>query len=69
MLRDPQILVLGEATSVLDSESESLIQSEISKLYEKTVVIVSHRLSTVRGADYIYLLDNGEVVEEGTHNS
>ena len=66
LVRDPEILILDEATSALDAESERKIQQAIEKLAESvTIVIVTHRLATVRGVDYIYVLEAGRVVEEG----
>jgi ATP-binding cassette subfamily B protein len=68
ILRDPAILILDEATSALDSESERLVQQALEALMEgRTSVIISHRLSTVRRADRIYVVKEGEVVESGTH--
>ena len=68
MLRDPAILILDEATSSLDSESESLVQQALDVLMQgRTSVIIAHRLSTVRRADCIYVIKEGEVVESGTH--
>ncbi len=67
LVRRPDILVLDEATSALDSHSEALIQKAIDDLAgEATIVLVAHRLSTVRGADRVYVFDDGRVVEEGT---
>jgi ATP-binding cassette subfamily B protein len=69
ILRDPAILILDEATSSLDSESESLVQQALDALMRgRTSVIIAHRLSTVRRADQIYVIKEGEVVESGTHD-
>lgn len=65
---DPAILVLDEATSSVDTKTEALIQDAIHKLLEgRTALIIAHRLSTVRDADRIIVLDHGKIVEEGTH--
>ncbi|WP_163540018.1 ABC transporter ATP-binding protein [Gracilibacillus sp. YIM 98692] len=67
-LKNPPLLILDEATSALDLESESLIQDALEKLAsDRTTFIVAHRLSTITHADRIVLIENGEVVEEGTH--
>lgn len=69
VLKDPRILILDEATSSLDSESESLVQDALEKLMKgRTSIVIAHRLSTVRKADRIFVLDQGSLVEEGTHN-
>jgi ATP-binding cassette subfamily B protein len=68
ILRDPAILILDEATSSLDSESESLVLQALDRLMEgRTSLIIAHRLSTVRRADCIYVLKEGTTVEAGTH--
>jgi ABC-type multidrug transport system fused ATPase/permease subunit len=68
ILRNPAILILDEATSSLDSESESLVQQALEGLMEnRTSVIVAHRLATVRKADCIYVVKDGQTVEAGTH--
>jgi ATP-binding cassette subfamily B protein len=68
ILRDPAILILDEATSSLDSESESLVQQALETLMEgRTSIIIAHRLATVRRADCISVIRDGEVVEAGTH--
>ncbi len=68
ILKDPKILILDEATSALDSKSESLVQEALDKLMKgRTSVVIAHRLSTVRQADKIYVLEKGEIVESGNH--
>ncbi len=68
MLRKPELLILDEATSALDSESEQLIQKSIEQVArETTILLVAHRLSTVAKADYVYVLQQGRVAEEGIY--
>jgi ATP-binding cassette subfamily B protein len=68
ILADPQILILDEATSNLDTESEQLIQAAMASLLAgRTTFIIAHRLSTIRRADFILLLEDGQVIEQGTH--
>jgi len=69
ILADPKILILDEATSSLDSESESLIQDGLKVLREgRTTFVIAHRLSTIRSADQILVLEGGQIVERGTHD-
>jgi subfamily B ATP-binding cassette protein MsbA len=68
LLKDAPILILDEATSALDSESEALVQSALANLMSgRTVVVIAHRLSTVRRADRIVVLENGSIADIGTH--
>ncbi len=69
LYRDPQILILDEATSALDSHSQSLVQEALTRLMEgRTTFIIAHRISTVRDADCIYVLNEGRIVEQGSHD-
>ena len=69
LLKNPTILILDEATSALDSESEQLVQEALDNLMKgRTSLVIAHRLSTIRKADKIYVLDQGKIVEEGTHS-
>jgi subfamily B ATP-binding cassette protein MsbA len=69
ILKNPPILILDEATSALDSESERLVQAAIARLMAgRTALVIAHRLSTVRAADRIVVLDRGRIVEEGSHS-
>lgn len=69
-LKNPPILVFDEATSSLDTESEAFIQEAMETLRQnRTTIIIAHRLSTVKNADYLYVLRNGKVIEQGTHDS
>lgn len=69
ILKNAPILVLDEATSSLDSHSESLIQDALKKLMRgKTVIVIAHRLSTIRQMDRIIVLENGKIIDEGTHD-
>ncbi|MGB5459133.1 ABC transporter ATP-binding protein [uncultured Eudoraea sp.] len=70
VLADPRILILDEATSNLDTESEALIQKSLSNLTEgRTTFVIAHRLSTIRKADQILVIENGRIAEQGTHES
>jgi subfamily B ATP-binding cassette protein MsbA len=70
ILKDPAVLVLDEATSNLDNESERLIEDALEQLLvNRTTLIIAHRLSTVRRADRLLVLDHGRIVEEGTHSA
>jgi ATP-binding cassette, subfamily B, bacterial MsbA len=67
--KNPEILILDEATSALDTESEKLVQDDLEKLMKnRTSLVIAHRLSTVKSADMIVVLQKGEIMEQGTHN-
>jgi subfamily B ATP-binding cassette protein MsbA len=69
LARKPEILILDEATSALDTESERRIQEAIENLSgSMTIIAIAHRLSTVKNADYLYVLEDGKIVEQGTYD-
>ena len=69
VLKDPRILILDEATSALDAESEHLVQEALERLMRgRTVLVIAHRLSTVRNAHRVLVLEGGRVVENGSHD-
>ena len=68
MLKDASILVLDEATAALDAESERLVQDALNRLMpDRTTLVIAHRLSTIEHADQVLVLDQGKLVEQGTH--
>jgi subfamily B ATP-binding cassette protein MsbA len=68
-LANPKIIILDEATSSLDTESESLIQKSLSELVkDRTTIVIAHRLSTIKKADQILVIEAGQIVERGTHD-
>ena len=69
ILKNPTVLLLDEATSALDANSEHAVQETLDKIMEnKTTIIVAHRISTIKNADKIFVLENGEIVEEGKYS-
>ena len=70
MLKNPPILILDEATSALDTESEKLVQEALTNLMKhRTSVVIAHRLSTIQHADEIVVLQQGRIIERGTHEA
>lgn len=70
ILKNPRILILDEATSHLDSESEAYVQAALSELMQgRTTIVIAHRLSTVLSADQILVVEEGEIVERGRHEA
>lgn len=70
ILKNPDILILDEATSALDSESEKLVQDALTNLMKnRTSIVIAHRLSTIQEADKIYVMQDGEIIEEGKHEN
>jgi len=70
VLKNPPVLVLDEATSAVDNETEAAIQRSLERItVGRTTIVIAHRLSTIRNAHCIYVLDKGEVVETGTHEA
>ena len=68
ILKNPPILILDEATSALDTESERLVQQAIDNLMKhRTSVVIAHRLSTIRNVDWIFVLHEGEIIEQGSY--
>jgi ABC-type multidrug transport system fused ATPase/permease subunit len=68
ILKNPAILILDEATSALDSENEKLVQQALNELMQnRTSIVIAHRLSTIRQADCIYVIEEGRILEFGTH--
>ena len=68
VLKNPDILILDEATSSLDTGSEKLVQNALENLMkDRTSLVIAHRLSTIKRADLIVLLDKGKIIEKGTH--
>ena len=69
ILKNPPILILDEATSALDTESEHLVQDALDKLmHGRTTLVIAHRLSTIKGADLICVMQDGRIIERGTHD-
>ena len=69
LIRNPEVIIFDEATSSVDNKTEQLIQRAIFEIIkERTSIIIAHRLSTIRNADQILVLENGKIIESGTHD-
>ncbi|HEY0987867.1 MAG TPA: ATP-binding cassette domain-containing protein, partial [Kofleriaceae bacterium] len=69
LVRDPEILILDEATAHVDPEAEELIEAGVAELMKgRTTLVIAHRLSTIRNADLIVVMDKGQVIEQGKHD-
>jgi ATP-binding cassette subfamily B protein len=69
VLKDPPVLILDEATSSVDNETEAIIQRSLEKIaVGRTTIVIAHRLSTVRNADRIFVLERGQLIEQGKHD-
>ena len=69
LVRDPEVLILDEATAHVDPEAEAMIERGLAELTRgRTTLVIAHRLSTIRGADLIAVMDRGQIVERGTHD-
>jgi subfamily B ATP-binding cassette protein MsbA len=70
LYKDSKILILDEATSALDNQSEKLIQNALEKLMQnRTTIVIAHRLSTIQNADNIVVMEQGKIIESGTHHT
>ena len=68
LLKEPSIIILDDTTSAVDMETETLIQDELSRLKNSTVFIIAHRISSIKDADLILVLENGHIIEQGNHD-
>jgi ABC-type multidrug transport system fused ATPase/permease subunit len=68
LIKDPKILILDEATSALDEKSQEIVQQALDRAMEgRTSIVIAHRLSTIRNCEWLFVLHNGKVVEQGTY--
>lgn len=69
LIKDPKILILDEATSALDEQSQELVQQALDRAMEgRTSVVIAHRLSTIRNCEWLFVINKGQVVEQGTYD-